>query len=184
MRRRDQRRWEDFQTRKSQTFSNSPVTESRPPATDSRQEAKVPRILQTGNPNSAVRSAPKSENPNLEPKPSPAPPKMEVDDPPSDFVNDTKDIRLVFCAPNQNAAKNQAKKNFSKSKYEPQLNDGSSNHFTFSIKMNSSELKLLERDAQKLNHSVNLYEIEEIDEIGQGSSMRCGAKHCRECPDK
>ena len=50
--------------------------------------------------------------------------------------------------------------------------------------MNSSELKLLERDAQKLNHSVNLYEIEEIDEFGRGSSMRCGAKHCRECPIK
>ena len=93
-------------------------------------------------------------------------------------------LRLVFCAPNQTAAKIQVKKNFAKSKFEPKIENGSPCHFTFSIKLNPSELKLIERDAQKLNQSVNLYEISEKDDLGRWSSMRCGAKHCRECPDK
>ena len=123
MRRRDQRRWEDFQAKKSQTFSDSPVTGSQPPATDSRQEAKVSKVLPAGIPNSAVRPAPKSENPNFGTKRSPAPSKMEVDNPTSEF-NDTKDIQLVFCAPNQTAAKIQAKKNFAKSTFEPNIENG------------------------------------------------------------
>ena len=186
MRRRDQRRWEEFQAKKS---SDTPVTGHQPPATGSRPEThssgsspqrKVSEHLQTQTPQPPMKPAPKPEKPNLESGSFPPPAKTEVD------TSDTKDILLTFCAPDLKTAKILSQKNFSKSKFMPHRSSTfeEPNHFIFLIKMNSQDRNLLERDASKLNNSVNLIEITEKDRFGRLVTMECGQKHCQECPNK
>ena len=100
-----------------------------------------------------------------------------------DGIDDSKETILIFCAPNKRTAIKLAKQNFSKAKYIGQQSSysESQHHFGFQVSLKPTDFSLIERDARKLNSTVNLIEYETL---RPSETVIIGDHHCQECHKK
>ena len=185
MRRRDQRRWEDFQAKKSETPSNIPVAGRQPPGTDSRPEQhssgfshshdSETEAMETNDNASETKKKPNLKSfstvqssekipPIISPLNTPQKNKISTKEinKPSEIKLDsqtstqTEELKIMLCAPNKTAATSVMKK-FPLSAFEYATNN--KNHFVFSTNLLPSQIKALKKDPIqfiKLPHNVNI----------------------------